>query len=348
MYNSFVIKNFRCFSEISLNDLDQVNLITGMNNTGKTALLEAIFIHGGRYNPSLVFTINALRGLESWSITFAPGAETPWDLAFFEFDNSKEIELGSYSTKDGKKIVRLREIKEAEGKALYSLSNSKIFEMEYQNGKRKPDKYQFVVETSGKTGFLQPLPIVPYQTWFLSSRGRQDHKETARRFTKLNNRGEKHYLLEALKIIEPRLEDISLGLVGDNMILHGDIGSGKQIPLPIMGDGMGRIAELFLGVADTPNGVTLMDEVENGLHYSVLPKLWKVIGQAARKYNSQVFATTHSRECIVAAHKAFKEPMFGYDFKLHRLERAKDGNIRAVTYDQGTLEAAIESEFEVR
>jgi AAA15 family ATPase/GTPase len=42
MYKSFKIKNFRCFEELELNELAEVNLIAGKNNVGKTALLEAL------------------------------------------------------------------------------------------------------------------------------------------------------------------------------------------------------------------------------------------------------------------------------------------------------------------
>jgi len=90
----------------------------------------------------------------------------------------------------------------------------------------------------------------------------------------------------------------------------------------------------------------LIDEIENGLHHSILPRVWQAIGAAAQEFNTQVFATTHSLECIAAAHKAFMESE-SYDFRLHRLER-KDEKIRAVTYDQEDLNSAIETGFEVR
>jgi len=49
MYQSFHVKNFRCFDDLQLNDLARVNLIAGKNNTGKTSLLEALFLHAGAY-----------------------------------------------------------------------------------------------------------------------------------------------------------------------------------------------------------------------------------------------------------------------------------------------------------
>ena len=117
-------------------------------------------------------------------------------------------------------------------------------------------------------------------------------------------------------------------------------------PLSLLGEGLVRITGILLSIADAPGGVVLIDEVENGFHHSVLSRVWAAIGEAARRYNTQVFATTHSFECIEAAHEAFREDQ-QYAFRLHRLERFED-DPHVITYDQQTLAAAIRSNLEVR
>ncbi len=79
---------------------------------------------------------------------------------------------------------------------------------------------------------------------------------------------------------------------------------------------------------------------------SFLTDVWKAIGDAARRAEVQIFATTHSLECIRAAHKAF-ETSDKYDFRYHRLERGND-EIRAVTYDQERLATSDEMNLEMR
>lgn len=75
-------------------------------------------------------------------------------------------------------------------------------------------------------------------------------------------------------------------------------------------------------------------------------KVWQAIAEAARKLDTQIFATTHSWDCIKAAHEAFsKSPP--YDFRYHRLEQVGE-SIEAVTFDQDTLQTMIESDWEVR
>ncbi len=119
-----------------------------------------------------------------------------------------------------------------------------------------------------------------------------------------------------------------------------------MIPVPYMGEGIGRLLSILLAIANARGGVALIDEIENGLHYSVQKQVWQAIAHAARQNDVQVFATTHSYECINAAYEAFasSEP---YDFALHRLDRI-DGEIKVVRYDRDMMKYALEMFHEVR
>jgi hypothetical protein len=153
-------------------------------------------------------------------------------------------------------------------------------------------------------------------------------------------------ILPALRIIEPRLQKLGLVPTTDKPIIHGDIGMSRLVPIPFMGEGLRRVLSIVLAIANAPGGVVLIDEIENGLHYSVHKKVWQAIAVAARKNDVQVFATTHSWECIVAANESFSasDP---FDLAVHRLDR-RDQEIRAVSYDREALAAAMKHEMEVR
>ena len=170
--------------------------------------------------------------------------------------------------------------------------------------------------------------------------------QESERYGKLELYDKQDVLLKALQLIEPRLRRLTVVVAGGVPILHGDIQIGRLVPLPIMGEGMARLTSLILHISNAENGVVLVDEVENGLHYSVMGKVWTAIGEAARQFNTQVFATTHSRECIIAAHESFLKSGI-YDFRLHRLDRVEN-TIETKTYDQEALSAAIEIGLEVR
>lgn len=369
MYRSFEVKNFRCFHRLSLMNLERVNLIAGVNNIGKTALLEALFLHCGAYNPALALKVNTFRGIETVKIELGRWAEAPWDSLFFNFDVSQNIELRGKNTLTGDRVLQLRVLHkpdELAGLARFiphasndtqgvlgsdetqespsSSEVAKVLELWYQEGEQV-ESYYLILDQRGVR--IEPIPPAPpFPAFFQSARTRIPLKEEAERFGKLEIRGEQGAVLQVLRLIEPRLERLAVVVIAGEPILHGDVGTGRLMPLPVMGEGMTRLASLVMHIGNAPNGVVLVDEIENGLHHTVLTKVWHAIAQVARRFNAQIFATTHSMECIVAAHRAFSESE-RYDFRLHRLEHV-DGAIRAVTYDQETLEAAIEAGLEVR
>ena len=90
----------------------------------------------------------------------------------------------------------------------------------------------------------------------------------------------------------------------------------------------------------------LIDEFENGFHYSVLPDVWRVIDNASKIFKTQIFASTHSREAIMAAHTHFYKQE-RYDFRFFRLQET-NGKIKVVSYEKEILQAAFESDIEVR
>jgi len=365
MYQSFRANNFRCFQDLRLTDLKRVNLIAGKNNAGKTALLEGLFIHGGAYNPELTMRINAFRGITGITVELRRGVETPWDSLFNNLDISKTVELrGTYKgighrairlrvVQDPKELTRVAELvlKSSERAKVPPLSSEAVHVLRFDcREKGRTRSYYMIFDQQGWR--IRPIPpTTPYQIVFLPARRSPPSlMEDAERFGKLDIKGEQKILLESLKVVDSRLERLTVVASGRgkdaSAIIYGDIGIGRLLPLPVMGEGLVRLASLVLAIGDAKDGVVLVDEIENGLHYSVLYEVWQAIGKAARKFNTQIFATTHSRECIIAAHRAFADSK-RYDFRLHRLEQAK-GKTHAITYDQETLEAAIETKLEVR
>ncbi len=113
-----------------------------------------------------------------------------------------------------------------------------------------------------------------------------------------------------------------------------------------MGDGMARLISIILIISTTKNGCIFIDEIENGIHYSVLPKIWSGIVAAAKKYNCQIFATTHSYECLEAAVKALDENLQD-EFRYIRLER-HDEKLLSNTYSFAELSVSIDRKWEIR
>jgi len=194
--------------------------------------------------------------------------------------------------------------------------------------------------------FERPPGVKEPNAILLVARLRNNLGILAERFSNLAVDNEEDKIVQILRIIEPRLKGLTVQHRGGSPVIHGDIGTKRRMPLPLMGDGMGRLLGIALAIPEAQGGLLLVDEIENGLHHTVMSKVWQAIAELAREYTVQIVATTHSEECIRAAHQAFATSE-QYDFALHRLERVK-GTIRAVTFDRETLEAATELGLEVR
>jgi hypothetical protein len=361
IYSSFQVQDFRCIHDLTVKSIKRVNLVAGENNAGKTALLEAMFLHCGAFNPTLVATVAGLRGIGAYKVEFGRPVQPPWSSLFSDLDESRQIRLTGWdagghtrtlaikTTSDPQDLAHIRSISQhsiPNGQSTASSgTRAPILKWHYSGAGREEISLLFVDGAEFKT--YPPTirdPLSPGR--FIASRWSPNFFEIADQFGELEVERKEDVLLKILRLIEPKLTRLSTVLLGPIPMLHADIGIGKLIPIAFLGDGLLRLASIVLWIIHTSGGVLFVDEVENGFHYSHLREIWSAIAESARQFNVQIFATTHSRECIVAAHAAFSQT-FDYDFRLHRLERT-DSGIRAVTYDQEALEAAIETGFEVR
>ena len=93
--------------------------------------------------------------------------------------------------------------------------------------------------------------------------------------------------------------------------------------------------------------MVLIDELENGFHHSVLPRVWEVITKHAKNCNTQIIATTHSWELISSAIEGVPKD-FRSDFQYRRLERQKNSTFRTVDYDFNSLENTVSLNLEAR
>lgn len=183
---------------------------------------------------------------------------------------------------------------------------------------------------------------------FISSNIATLPTDEAERFSNLEAINRQNEIIEILKILEPRLKRLAVLVNKGIPTIYGDIGLDSLIPIPLMGQGIGHLLSIVLAIFNHENGTVLIDEIENGLHHSMTTKIWQAIAESARKTNNQIFATTHSIECIESAHKAFSESD-EYSFSYYRLERKKDSdNIKVLTYNKNTINTSIDLNWEMR
>ena len=360
MYRTFSIKNFRCFDELTVEGLGRINLIAGKNNVGKTALLEALWVHSGPTEPERVLRLDSARG------TGQIDPESAIHNLFFDFDKGRDIELiaNNYemsgprslniSAQDNSAVeIPLDAFGDDQLDSRASISQEQIV----------LDYFEESVKISTSRGWLVER-TTPINAWtvhserdkqtdlkrtrgvFLQAPRRTGSVSEANHFSQLEVDGQEGKVLEILQKVEPSLERLVVVSGRQRPSIYANVGLRRLVPIKLLGDGMSHVLALALAIARSPDGMVLVDEIENGLHYTVMEEVWKGIGAFARSYNVQVFATTHSRECVYHAHKAF-EADEEEEMRFFRIDRAY-GKLRSVMYDKEMREAAFEAGLGIR
>jgi predicted ATP-dependent endonuclease of OLD family len=149
-----------------------------------------------------------------------------------------------------------------------------------------------------------------------------------------------------LKSVDNRIRKIRVDpTVGQNRLVV-DTGLNRLIPISELGQGIIRLVEILSLLIGEGSNVCIIDEIENGIHHSSLGDVWNGIAEAAERLEVQVFATTHSGECIQTAHDAFAARR-EYDFSVIQLFRVKGGKQGRVLH-RPEVEAALAGEIDLR
>jgi hypothetical protein len=155
---------------------------------------------------------------------------------------------------------------------------------------------------------------------------------------------------ESLRLIEPKFS--RTGYVGNGGSRKGTFrvkldDHPEPIPLGSMGSGMSRLLALAVSLVRCKNGVLLIDEIDTGLHHSILDDVWKFVLDVAEKLSVQVFATTHSLDCVRGLAQICRDSPSsdGDRISMHRIERGKSESIH---YSERQSIIAAEEGIETR
>lgn len=158
------------------------------------------------------------------------------------------------------------------------------------------------------------------------------------------------WVIRLMRLVEPKLKRIlpgadERGPRGSSFLIELE-GSGGLLPLGAMGEGAGRLLGIALALVATREGVLLVDEIDTGLHHTVMSELWSLVVEAAHALKIQVFATSHSSDCWRALGRLSDEdPKVRDSIAVHRLEAGLDETVR---YSPEELSTAAEADIEIR
>lgn len=354
MIDAVGIENFRCFEKAELSDLRPINIIVGRNSSGKTALLEALFLALGA-TPELVFRLNRWRGMgESIRLSSDRRSyESLWQYLFYSTEENRTISIkltdkltGSSSLNRSLKVF----YKPGESHLTLPISGEDI-----DSARILPITFEWT-DANGKVASVQPM-ITPQglkvgsagdavPAALISSFLVPTPQENASRFSELSKADQEKEFIELFRREFPWIENLSIQISGGISQVFVTLSSMRvKVPITMVSGGVNKLLTILLAMANFPKGVVLIDELENGFYFDRLLPIWSLILRFAQQYDTQVFVTTHGRECLRAALPVMK--INEDDFRLIRLEREASHSI-ARLYGGKDSRRAIEQDIEVR
>lgn len=331
MLSRIEFENFRGFRKLTLDGLQRVNLVVGKNNSGKTSLLEGI-----------AALLNCIDAPQHFS-----------KLRQIEQGLQQYFQQGRY----GDWVIR-DEAAEMFGhlSGIWAGSIRQVFlvPVESQPGMVYP---QAEKPQSG-AGSRQQMrhPDDPkIKTCIVPGQSNRPESLVQSLGNAIRRRDGEELLESALHSVDPRIKKVRIvpsggpvigGFGGNITQVEVDIGLSRLVPISQVGQGTYRLIEMFSEIIGTDSRVAFIDEVENGIHHTCLIDVWSGIAEAAERFNVQLFVTTHSHECIEAAHSAFSSRAC-YDFGIIQLFR-ESGEIQGRVLNQEHIAAAIAGDIDLR
>ncbi len=363
------IENYRGFKSYRLEQVSRVNLLVGKNNTGKTALLESahLLISGG--DPMVLVNAASRRGE-----VVSGGREDSLFLDISHFFHGHEVAEGSsfsVAASNGLRpvtatIVPLEEI-EPQQKLFDDVRGTRpAFALSVRCGADETISPRYFV-LSEEGGWLD-LRRPPRRPFGDEHRGGPSVVFIAHDYVEPDSLGamwnqvlrekQESDVRQAMQILEPALEDIvfqsgdisyrpySRAVAGRSGVLVSVKGQARRVPLGSMGDGMRRLLALSISLIHAKGGYLLIDEIDTGFHYSIMAKMWELVVRTARESNVQVFATTHSSDCVKGLGLLCKDdPELQSDVCVQKIVRDLESSI---PFSGADVLNAIEHDIELR
>lgn len=367
MLNSLVIKNFRMLEDFTVEKLGRVNLIVGKNNSGKSTVLEALRIYAGNAHYTLLEKI-AISHDEQYLIDkeklnqlnialpfedLFTGRQFPKDdntqIVIGEIENNKELLCIKHvfreviSNDEGQETLKF--IPKSTIKSIdFPVKQSLLVSKKSKNGKG------FVFDF-GRNNYSPPKDFIAVACSFIPTQF-VSMDELESEWNDINLTDNEDIITQALQIIVPDFKRLAFDGNKEKRWVKVKLANlPKPVPLKSLGDGMLRILQIAIKLVSAQGGFLLIDEFENGLHYSVQEDVWKLLFEMAEKLDIQIFATTHSWDCVRAfsAVSMEKENNDAVLFRMGRsaLKSNKD-QVIATVYDKERLHTFTERDMEVR
>lgn len=346
MLPDFRVQNFRCFQDLELRGLGRVNLIVGPNGAGKSTLLEALSVYCDGGAPDTIWSL--LKSRDELTT-----ASTPLHIqiaSLFHSRTPSRMTVGPCDAANEQVHLSVQQAVQAE-------SGRGRLRLESEVGDQGELVWAYVVERAGRTRIFALTPAqmekkrqgwAPDLSYVHTWPGEVSLDMLMRDWRQIAGFREEEHAIEAMRCLIPDLERIYvLQEPGQRPIVRIRRHS-MEDPLPLrrFGDGALHLLELVTSLLEVEGGsLALLDEVDSRLHYSIHDDLWRVIFKVAKMRDLQVFATTHSYDCI----RAFQR-VAGADVETGAVIRLANrwGEVRGQVLNEADLEDVTRFGTEIR
>jgi len=350
MIEGVSIRRFRGLRQLDVQGFGRVNLIIGKNDCGKTALMEALWLSSDEDVADYFVSAQESRITNGdpsnfdrfwlplfWNQSVDQGLtiDTRWlgqrpPLTI----ELRKADVPNVRTKHPSGKPRAEQRRPRAGWALELTTSS--------GGETKTG----TIVSSGTDVSLPPSEMRAHTAWIEASRNIT--VTDIGLFSKLKQTGRDDLLVEVLKMIDPQISGVELlAPNGGDAEVYVRLEPGKLLlPISMMGEGFQRSFELGVASVSPELESAFVDEIDNGLHHSVLESLWTWLAKVSAQRQLQIFATTHSEECIQAACRAFTAANDD-GLRVIRLDRRGEDTV-ATVYDRALVEAATQMDVEIR
>jgi AAA15 family ATPase/GTPase len=354
-FKNIEIKNFRGIDHLKIDDFSRVNVFLGQNSSGKSSILEALLLLSGMSNPDLPLSLNKSR-TRNFRIAYLQ--ETRYQFYNLDLNNTPDFSADQFDGMSRHLQMKLFHT-DSEETAVQSIDEPLIL----SDLVRTPNTIEMLYDVTNSSGtrhfrsslfvnqsdvisrqepskeYVEKNMAVLFSSDLLSSNLTNDLSE-------LFKRKQKDVLLKSLQQFDVRINAIEM-LNNDVYIGYSDVE--ELLPVSMSGDGLRRFLNIIAGSANPNNTTILIDEIDNGLHYSAYKKLWEAIFALATSTNKQVFVTTHSKEILGYLNEMLEEHVeYQQEIRLYTLAKTPLKGHQAYKYTFEGLSGACANDVELR